>query len=71
MKGKFLIIHGTADDNVHAQNTIDMVSALVDANADFEMFLYPNCNHFISTGSNTTYHLFHKMTKFLKENLKP
>jgi dipeptidyl-peptidase-4 len=48
-----------------------MVSALVDANADFEMFLYPNSNHFISPGENTTYHLFQKMTKFLKENLKP
>jgi dipeptidyl-peptidase-4 len=71
MKGKFLIIHGTADDNVHAQNTIDMVSALVDANVDFEMFFYPNNNHFISTGSNTSYHLFQKMTKFFKENLKP
>ncbi|MCL2041469.1 MAG: S9 family peptidase [Bacteroidales bacterium] len=71
MKGKFLIVHGTADDNVHAQNTIDMVTALVDANADFEMFFYPNSNHFISTGENTTYHLFHKMTMFLKENLKP
>ena len=71
MKGKFLIIHGTADDNVHAQNTIDMVSALVDANVDFEMFLYPNSNHSIYTGPNTTYHLFKKMTKFLKENLMP
>jgi len=71
MKGKFLIIHGTTDDNVHAQNTMDMVSALIDANVDFEMFLYPNNNHFISTGNNTTYHLYQKMTKFLKENLKP
>ncbi|MCL2511089.1 MAG: S9 family peptidase, partial [Bacteroidales bacterium] len=69
MKGKYLIIHGTADDNVHAQNTIDMVSALVDANVDFEMFLYPNSNHSIYTGPNTTCHLFQKMTKFLKENL--
>ena len=71
MKGKCLIIHGTADDNVHVQNTIDMTSALIDANVDFEMFLYPNNNHFISTGGNTTYHLFNKMTKFLLENLKP
>ena len=71
MKGKFLIIHGTADDNVHAQNAIDMISALVDANVDFEVFFYPNSNHFISTGSNTPYHHFQKMTKFLKENLKP
>ena len=69
MKGKFLIIHGTADDNVHAQNTIDMVTALVDANVDFEMFLYPNSNHGIYTGNNTSYHLSQKMTKFLRENL--
>jgi dipeptidyl-peptidase-4 len=71
MKGKLLIVHGTTDDNVHVQNTMDMASALIDANVDFEMFLYPNNNHFISTGNNTIYHLFHKMTKFLKENLKP
>jgi dipeptidyl-peptidase-4 len=50
---------------------MDMVTALIDANADFEIFLYPNNNHFISTGNNTTYHLYQKMTKFLLENLKP
>jgi dipeptidyl-peptidase-4 len=71
MTGKFLLIHGTADDNVHVQNTIDFVTALVNANVDFEMFLYPNSNHGIYTGSNTRYHLYRKMTRFLIENLKP
>lgn len=69
MKGNYLIVHGTADDNVHAQNAIDMITALVDADVDFEMFLYPNSNHGIYTGKNTSYHLYQKMTKFLKEHL--
>lgn len=69
MKGKYLLIHGTADDNVHCQNAIDLVSALVRADVDFEMFFYPNSNHGIYTGRNTTLHLYKKMTNFLKENL--
>jgi len=70
LKGKLLLIHGMADDNVHAQNTYDFVTALVAANKDFDMMVYPNSNHGIYTGTNTTYHLYSKMTKFLLENLK-
>lgn len=69
MKGKYLLIHGTADDNVHCQNSVDLVTALVDADVDFEMFFYPNSNHGIYTGRNTTIHLYKKMTNFLKDNL--
>jgi dipeptidyl-peptidase-4 len=69
MKGNYLIIHGTADDNVHAQNTVDMTTALINADIDFEMFLYPNSNHGINTGENTSYHLYKKMTKFLTKHL--
>lgn len=68
LKGNFLIVHGSADDNVHYQNTMDMVTALVAANKQFEMFIYPNKNHGIY-GGNTRLHLFTKMTNFLKENL--
>ncbi|HEY8403349.1 MAG TPA: S9 family peptidase [Flavobacteriales bacterium] len=68
LKGKFLIIHGSADDNVHYQNTMDMVTALVAANKQFEMFIYPNKNHGIY-GGMTRLHLYNKMTNFLKENL--
>ena len=68
LQGKFLLIHGSADDNVHYQNSMDMVSALVAANKQFDMFIYPNKNHSIF-GGNTRLHLYNKMTNFLKENL--
>ncbi|MBN1340654.1 MAG: S9 family peptidase [Bacteroidales bacterium] len=69
MKGKFLIIHGTADDNVHVQNSVDLISALVDADKQFEMQLYPNSNHGIYTGMNTTMHLYTRLTQFILDNL--
>jgi dipeptidyl-peptidase-4 len=67
-KGKMLIMHGSADDNVHMQNTMDFVNALVKANKQFEMQIYPNRNHNIS-GGNTRYHLYKRMTEFLLGNL--
>jgi len=70
LEGPFLLIHGMADDNVHPQNSIDLITALVAADKDFEMMLYPNSNHGIYTGENTRFHLYEKMTKFLFENLK-
>jgi len=68
LEGHFLLIHGGADDNVHLQNTMEMVTALVDADKQFDLFVYPNKNHGIY-GGNTRYHLFTKMTNFIKENL--
>ena len=70
IKGKYLLIHGTADDNVHFQNSTQMISALVKANVDFETMYYPNKNHGISGGpDNTTYHLWAKMTNWILENM--
>ena len=68
LKGKYLLVHGSADDNVHHQNTMEMTSALVNANKDFDMFIYPNKNHGIY-GGMTRLHLYNKMTKFLVQNL--
>jgi dipeptidyl-peptidase-4 len=68
LKGKFLLVHGSADDNVHYQNSMDMVTALVAANKQFDMFIYPNKNHGIS-GGNTRLHLYTRMTQFLTDNL--
>lgn len=68
LKGKFLLVHGSADDNVHMQNSMDFITELVKANKDFEMFLYPNKNHGIY-GGNTRYHLYNKMTNFILNNL--
>tara|TARA_R110001592_G_scaffold363221_3_gene681713 strand:+ start:99891 stop:102065 length:2175 start_codon:yes stop_codon:yes gene_type:complete len=69
LKGAFLLVHGDADDNVHVQNTMEMVDALVKENKDFELFIYPNKNHGIY-GGKTRLHLFNKINKFLENNLK-
>ncbi|MCE2708663.1 MAG: S9 family peptidase [Bacteroidota bacterium] len=68
LKGNLLLIHGTGDDNVHFQNAVDLVNALIAANKQFESFYYPNRNHGIS-GGNTTWHLYTQMTDFLKRKL--
>ena len=69
LKGKLLIIHGTADDNVHVQHSIDFAAALVKENKQFEMQFYPNSNHGIYTGKNTSLHLYSRMTDFIYKNL--
>lgn len=69
LKGKYLIIHGTEDDNVHMQNSMDMITALVNSNKQFEMQLYPNSNHGIYTGKNTRLHLYNRLTNFVTDNL--
>jgi dipeptidyl-peptidase-4 len=68
LKGKYLLIHGTADDNVHFQNAMDLVSALNAAGIQYEQFFYPNKNHFIM-GGNTRLHLYIKLTDFILKNL--
>lgn len=68
LKGNFLLIHGTGDDNVHFQNSVDLVNALIVADKQFETFYYPNRNHGIY-GGNTTWHLYSMMTDFLKRKL--
>ena len=68
LKGKYLLVHGSADDNVHVQNTMEMISALVKANKQFELFIYPDKNHGIY-GGNTRLHLYQKMTDFIYTNL--
>lgn len=68
LKGSFLLVHGSTDDNVHMQNTMDFTTELVKANRPFEQFIYPNKNHGIS-GGGARLHLYSKMTNFLLENL--
>lgn len=68
LKGDFLLVHGSADDNVHVQNTMDLVDALVQANKQFDWAIYPDKNHGIY-GGYTRLHLFTKMTNFIKEKL--
>ena len=68
LKGKYLLIHGSGDDNVHYQNTMEMVNALVAANKQFDLFIYPNKNHGIY-GGNTRNHLFTMMFEYTLKNL--
>ncbi|AKA34631.1 Dipeptidyl-peptidase IV [Flagellimonas lutaonensis] len=68
LKGKYLLVHGSGDDNVHVQNTMRMIDALVQANKQFDWAIYPDRNHGIY-GGNTRLHLYTMMTNFVKENL--
>ena len=63
-----LIVHGDADDNVHVQNTMQMVDALQAANKPFDMMLYPGRNHGIY-GGRTRLHLYTLLTRYVAENL--
>lgn len=66
--GSMLIIHGTIDDNVHLQNTIQMINALQNAGKQFEMMLYPRSRHGIVNPAQKL-HLYHMMTDFLRRKL--
>ena len=68
IKGNYLLVHGTADDNVHFQNTAELVSALVKADVQYDFYMYTDKNHGIY-GGNTRKHLFTKFTNFLIEKL--
>lgn len=68
LQGDLLIVHGLADDNVHAQNTMQYVDALVQAGKQFEMQIYPDDNHFLRKRSNYE-HLHRRIMVFLKNKL--
>jgi len=68
LKGKFLLIHGSGDDNVHVQNSMQMMEALIQANKQFDSQIYPDKDHGIY-GGKTRIQLYNKMTNFIKENL--
>jgi len=68
LAGNVLIIHGTADDNVHVQQTMQYMDALVKADKQFEMQLYPDDNHFLRKGNNAA-HMHQRILIFLQNNL--
>jgi dipeptidyl-peptidase 4 len=68
LKGKFLLIHGSGDDNVHVQNSMQMMEALIQANKQFDSQIYPDNNHGIY-GGKTRIQLYNKMTEFIYNNL--
>lgn len=68
LKGNFLLVHGTADDNVHVQNSMVLINKLVHLNKEFEWLIYPDKNHGIY-GGKTREQLYTKMTNYILEKL--
>ena len=68
LTGQVLIIHGTGDDNVHVQQTMQYIDALVQAGKQFEMQLYPDDNHFLKKGNNAV-HMHKRVLRFFEQNL--
>lgn len=68
LTGNYLLIHGTADDNVHVQNAMVLINKLVSLNKDFDWLIYPDKNHGIY-GGKTREQLYTKMTNYLLEKL--
>ncbi len=69
LKGNYLLVHGSGDDNVHVQNSMRMINALIKANKQFDWAIYPDRTHGIYRGQNTRLHLFTKMTNFIEKHL--
>ncbi len=69
LKGNLLLVHGTADDNVHYQNCEMLINRLVKHNKKFSLMAYPNRTHGISEGEGTRLHLYETLTAYLKQNL--
>ncbi|WP_439128148.1 S9 family peptidase [Polaribacter sp.] len=69
LKGNYLLMHGTGDDNVHVQNSFRMTNALIEANKQFDMFIVPDRTHGIYKGKNTRLNLYTKMTNFVETHL--
>ena len=69
LKGDYLLIHGSGDDNVHFQNSARMINALIEANKPFDFMMYPDRTHGIYEGKNTRLHLYGKMTDFVLKSL--
>ncbi|HZN34834.1 MAG TPA: prolyl oligopeptidase family serine peptidase, partial [Pirellulaceae bacterium] len=73
LKGNLLLVHGSGDDNVHAQGMEKLVDRLIELNKPFTMMSYPNRTHALSDGEgkNTTRHMYELLTRYLNENLPP
>jgi dipeptidyl-peptidase-4 len=69
LQGSLLLVHGTSDDNVHFQNTIQMTDALIKAGKQFRLMVYPDKTHGIA-GTSARTQLFHMMNDFWEKELK-
>jgi dipeptidyl-peptidase 4 len=70
LQGKLLIAHGISDDNVHVQNTYNLLTALTRAGKPYELYLYPQKDHGIA-GNDVQHHLFSQILAFFRETLEP
>lgn len=68
IEGNYLLVHGTGDDNVHFQNSVELINKLIQENVQFETMYYPDRNHGIY-GGNTRRHLYRMMTDFILREL--
>jgi dipeptidyl-peptidase 4 len=71
LKGNLLLVHGTADDNVHYQNAEALILELIKYNKQFQMMPYPNCSHGIYEAEGATMHLYTLLTNYLMEHTPP
>ena len=69
LTGQVLIVHGTGDENVHVQHTMQYIDALVQADKQFEMQLYTDDNHHLRKGNNAT-HMHERVLRFLEKELR-
>ena len=69
LSGRLMLVHGTSDDNVHPQNTVQMVDALIEAGKPYDLLLYPNKTHGVS-GETSQRHLFRSIAEFFDLHLK-
>jgi dipeptidyl-peptidase-4 len=69
LEGNLLLIHGTADDNVHYQSAEMLINELITHNKQFDMMSYPNRSHGIYEGRNTRRHLYTLITNYIKEKM--
>ena len=71
LNGKLLIVHGTGDDNVHAQGTERLVNRLIELGKPFDLMMYPNRTHAIAEGPGTTPHIYRLIARYFLDNLPP
>jgi dipeptidyl-peptidase-4 len=69
LHGALFLVHGTSDDNVHFQNSIQMIDALIKADKPFRLMIYPNKTHGIA-GKAARTHLFQLMEEHFERELK-
>ena len=69
LQGKLLVVHGSGDDNVHAQGTERLINRLIELGKPFDSMIYPNRSHSISEGEGTTLHVYKLVARYFMQNL--